>query len=176
MSSPKPPNKRLSTVIKKELLPHAKPGGVFRVVDRDHVHFPASENDGTRKFKGSRWAIVVQEESLCRSTAIKTVLVVPCSTGEGGGTSADLKVPSGEPGFTGESWAYTSLVQPIVKGALEEHTGDLSPEFLTVVQDKIATLIPKQKLPDIIEEIPAEEEDVFPDENDMKKKKKKKKT
>ncbi len=46
--------------------------------------------------------------------------------------------------------------------------GDVTKDVFAEIQDKIAALIPKQKIELILEAIPPEEDD-FPDEKDLKK-------
>lgn len=120
----------------KNLVPLCVPGAVFRAQNGALV-WPESRIPGAGKpgEKDYRWVIVLQNAALNRLAKPRTVLVVPCSS-SGSASPFDVAISGDEPGFLRDSVAYTSLVQPILKGDLVEHLGDIRVGTLREIREK----------------------------------------
>lgn len=116
------------------------------------ISFPEERADGAgpRTTHAVRWCIVVQATVWASSRNPVTVLVVPCSTSARRPVGPwDLEIPDGTAGFDAAGVvAYTSLVQPVLKGDLKEHKGDLSIVHIAIFQARLRQLFELQDLPD----------------------------
>lgn len=109
-----------------DLVPLIRPGAVF-IAEDDAITFLEERRGIARTEHAGRYVIVVQALRWCISAEPSWVLVVPCSASVRRVQPYDLALGMDENAFDKPNvTALVSLVQPIVKGALRSHRGDLS--------------------------------------------------
>lgn len=104
------------------LSPRIEPGAVF-VADDQLVQFPGPH----RTLHEDRWVIVVATPEECASLSQPRVRVVPCTSKVDRPGFGDVRIAASDAGFTKESLALLRFNQRIVKAALREYRGSLSP-------------------------------------------------
>lgn len=135
--SPKDEAARAQGLAPAHLMPKMKPGAVFVVPDKV-IGLPESRIPGAAKrdLHDVRPVIIVQAVRRNKPRELKTVLVVPCSASRSGAATGDVDIPDeAMSGFWKERVvAYTTLLQPVLKGELLEHRGDVSAGTLEALQ------------------------------------------
>lgn len=115
-----------------------RPGAVFIARD-DVIQLPEGRTTGAgpRSEHPGRHVILLQARELAISGKPVTMLVVPCSASfrQDVGGVWNLRIPRGCPGFDKPNVvAMVNLLQPMLKGELERHLGDVPEDFLLDLQ------------------------------------------
>jgi mRNA-degrading endonuclease toxin of MazEF toxin-antitoxin module len=122
----------------KELVPKIVPGAVF-MVSEDVLNFPGERLGRVTKDYDARRVIIVQGSTRNRTIDVSTVLVVPCSASRGGVSLGNAGIDNpGAAGFTKPNIvALANLLQPVLKGDLEQHVGNISVDELGALRTAI---------------------------------------
>jgi mRNA-degrading endonuclease toxin of MazEF toxin-antitoxin module len=122
----------------KKLVPKMVPGAVF-IVSEGVLTFPEERAGTVTKNYDGRRVIIVQGATRNRAAAVPTVLVVPCTASRSHAPLGTLEVPEPlQAGFTKPFIVVLAThVQPVLKGDLKKHVGDVPAAVLGRLQTAI---------------------------------------
>jgi mRNA-degrading endonuclease toxin of MazEF toxin-antitoxin module len=104
-------------------------GGVFWVKD-DALTLPPADN---RNFHDRRTVIVVSGDATNQDPDWPVILVIPTSTSTSFKTEYCVKLAAGVGNLQKKCWARVPCPQPILKTDLVDHTGQLPPDALDLL-------------------------------------------